>query len=192
MPHVLLFVNDQRSYIFSIIDYRFVMKVIDCLEVWKEDGDDCNSDHFSIILTKGTEVFKAESQRAFAIHQDIDVAALRCPLLPVLTEDLWPLLKDGLTLASYPVPDELTLEDIDEIHLLWQRICQGRDLYLQFLSEYGRSPHSDGTSVHNLHSMNLASQNPRRTSICRDQRCPPHSMVDSTKLMCGMTCRRRL
>ncbi|KAL9129213.1 MAG: hypothetical protein Q9217_002282 [Psora testacea] len=82
------------------------MKVIDCLEVWKEDGGHCNFDHFSIILTKGTEVFKAESQRAFAAHQDIDVAALGCPLLHISTEDLWPLLEDGLTLAPNPVPDE--------------------------------------------------------------------------------------
>ncbi len=82
------------------------MKVIDCLEVWKEDGDDCNFDHFSIVLMKGTRVFKAQSQSAFAVHQDIDIAELRCPLLRILTEDLWPLLKDDLTLAPCPVPDE--------------------------------------------------------------------------------------
>ncbi len=82
------------------------MKVIDCLEVWKEDGDDCNFNHFSIVLMKGTRVFKAQSQSAFAVHQDIDIAELRCPLLRILTEDLWPLLKDDLTLTPCLVPDE--------------------------------------------------------------------------------------
>lgn len=83
------------------------MKVIDCLEAWKEDGDEWNFDHFSIILVKGTETFKAQSQSAFAAHQDIDVAELRCPLLRIPTEDLWPVLKDDLTLAPYPVPDKV-------------------------------------------------------------------------------------
>ncbi|KAL8855803.1 MAG: hypothetical protein Q9178_007567 [Gyalolechia marmorata] len=81
------------------------MKVTECVEVWKEERDDWAFDHFSIILMDGTKVFKAQSRRAFAVHQDINIGELNCPPIRIPTEDIWPPLKDDLTLVPQPIPD---------------------------------------------------------------------------------------
>ena len=49
------------------------MKVIECSQAYREDGDDWTFDHYSIILSQGTEMFKAQSQLEFAISLEIDV-----------------------------------------------------------------------------------------------------------------------
>lgn len=81
------------------------MKVTECLQAWKEEGDDWNFDHFSIILMNGTEVFKAKSRRAFAVHQDINLAELHCPLFRIPSEDIWPPLTDDLTVVPQMILD---------------------------------------------------------------------------------------
>ena len=82
------------------------MKVTECLETWKEDADDFSFDHFAIILTDGTELFKAQYSKELAIHHDIDITELDCPLYRISTKDIWPPLKNDLTLAPQPVSDE--------------------------------------------------------------------------------------
>ena len=83
------------------------MKVTGCLETWKEDADDFRFDHFAIILTDGTEVFKVQYSKELAIDQDINITELDCPLYRISTEDIWPPLKNDLTLAPQPVSDEV-------------------------------------------------------------------------------------
>lgn len=48
------------------------MKIIQCLQAYREDGDDWTFDHYSIVLSHGTEVFKAQSHLEFTILQDVD------------------------------------------------------------------------------------------------------------------------
>lgn len=81
------------------------MWVIECLEVWKEDGDDCTFDHYSVVLTRGTEVLITQSPRAFAIHWDLDISDLCCPPVRISAEDRWPPVEDDITLAPSPVPN---------------------------------------------------------------------------------------
>ena len=57
------------------------MKIIQCLQAYREDGDDWIFDHYSIVLSHGTEVFKKQSQLELTIPQDIDAEQLGCPLL---------------------------------------------------------------------------------------------------------------
>ena len=86
--------------------YRyFTMKVIECVEAYREDGDDLEFDHFSMILEKGAKTFRAQSQRGYVLHQDIDIRELDCPLIPIPTEDLWPPFTTDLISAPHPLPD---------------------------------------------------------------------------------------
>ncbi|KAL9102156.1 MAG: hypothetical protein Q9163_002656 [Psora crenata] len=39
------------------------------------------------------------------MDQDIDISELCCPPVRIPSEDVWPALKDDMTLAPYPVPD---------------------------------------------------------------------------------------
>lgn len=77
------------------------------MEAWKENQDDWIFDHFSIILKNDTEVFKAQSGRALALNQDINIAELDCPLSRIPAEDIWPSLTDDLTIA----PQSITQDD---------------------------------------------------------------------------------
>ena len=86
------------------------MKMIQCLQAYREDGDDWTFDHYSIILSQGTEVFKAQSQLEFPIPLDIDAEQLDCPLIPIPKEDLWPPFTDHLTLAPHPLPNDTFLK----------------------------------------------------------------------------------
>ena len=81
------------------------MKVVECLQAWREDGDDLTFDHNTIILSQGTELFKAQSQLEFTISLDIDAEQLDCPLIPIPKEDIWPPFTDRLTLAPHPLPN---------------------------------------------------------------------------------------
>ena len=80
------------------------MKVIECVEAYKEHGDDWEFDHFSILLAQGTKIFRAQSARRHALNQD-DVSDLDCPLVPLPMEDVWSLSTDDLTHAPHPLPN---------------------------------------------------------------------------------------
>lgn len=82
------------------------MKIMECLQAFREDGDDWTFDHHSVVLSQGTEMFKAQSQIEFTIHQDIDAEQLDCPLIPIPKEDIWPPFTDDLTLAPRPLPKD--------------------------------------------------------------------------------------
>ena len=86
------------------------MKGIECLQAYREDGDDLTFDHDSIVLSQGTEVFKAQSQLQFTAPLDIDAEQLDCPLIPIPTEDLWPPFTVHLTLAPHPLPNDTFLK----------------------------------------------------------------------------------
>ncbi len=86
------------------------MKVIECLEAYRGDGDDLTFDHHSIILSQGTELFKAQSQVKVPIHAEIDPEQLGCPLIPIPKEDIWPPFTDHLTLAPHPLPNDTFLK----------------------------------------------------------------------------------
>ena len=86
------------------------MKVIECVEAWKEDGDDAKLDHFAIILAQGTEMFKGRSARRYALDQEIDAKDLDCHLDPLPHGDLWPPLTDDLTRAPDPIPNDVFLK----------------------------------------------------------------------------------
>ena len=81
------------------------MKVIECFEAFKEQGDDWEFDHFTTTLTEGTKIFRAKSARRYALHQEIDIKDLDCPPVALPPEDLWPPLTDDLTHAPHPIPD---------------------------------------------------------------------------------------
>ena len=59
------------------------MKVIECLQAYREDGDDLTFDHYSIVLSHGTELFKAQSQLEYTVPLDIDAEQLDCPLISI-------------------------------------------------------------------------------------------------------------
>lgn len=82
------------------------MKVVECVEAFKEQGDDWEFDHFATTLAEGTKIFRAQSARRYDLHQDIDIRDLDCPLVPLPPEDLWPPLTDDLTHAPHPIPDD--------------------------------------------------------------------------------------
>ena len=86
------------------------MKVIECLQAYREDGDDWTFDHYSIVLSQSTEVFKAQSQLEFTVPLDIDAEQLDCPLIPIPKEHLWPPFTDHLTLAPHPLPNDTFLK----------------------------------------------------------------------------------
>lgn len=82
------------------------MKVIECVEAYREDGDELEFDHFSIILKKGTKTFKAQSQHGYVLYQGIEIRELDCTLIPIPAEDLWSPFTSGLTPAPHPIPDD--------------------------------------------------------------------------------------
>ena len=86
------------------------MKVIECSRAYREDGDDWTFDHYSIVLSQGTEMFKAQSQLEFTISLDIEVEQLDCPLIPIPKEDIWPPFTEHLTLAPHPLPNNTFLK----------------------------------------------------------------------------------
>jgi len=96
---------DVCLHTFRIHREDFIMKVIECVEAYKEHGDDLEFDHFSIILAKGTKIFRAHSARAYVLYQDIDIRDLDCPLVPFPPEDLWPPFTNDFTHAPHPIPD---------------------------------------------------------------------------------------
>ena len=57
------------------------MKVIECVQAYREDGDDLQFDRYSVILEKGTSIFSAKSQRAYVLYRDISISDLDCPLI---------------------------------------------------------------------------------------------------------------
>ena len=73
---------------------------------YKEEGDVFILDHYALILSHDTKLYKAQSQLGFAINQVIDVEQLDCPLIPILTEEVWPSFTPNLTLAPHPLPSD--------------------------------------------------------------------------------------
>ena len=88
------------------------MKVIQCLQAYREDGDDWTFDHYAIVLSlsQSTGVFKAKSQLEFVVPSDIDAEQLDCPLIPIPKEEFWPPFTDHLTLAPHPLPNDTFLK----------------------------------------------------------------------------------
>lgn len=86
------------------------MKVLECVEAWKVNGDDFEFDHFSITLANGMEIFRGRSARKYTLDQEIDTSDLDCHLVPLPPEDLWPPLTDDLTRAPDPLPNDVFLK----------------------------------------------------------------------------------
>lgn len=86
------------------------MKVLECVQAWKENGDDFEFDHFAIILAKNMEIFRGQSARGYTLDQEIDTKDLDCCLDPLPPQDLWPPLTDDLTRAPGPIPNDVFLK----------------------------------------------------------------------------------
>ena len=80
------------------------------LQAYREDGDDLQFDHYSVILEKGTSIFSAKSQRAYVLYRDISISDLGCPLILISVDDIWPPLPNDLTPAPYPIPDAVFMK----------------------------------------------------------------------------------
>ena len=87
-----------------------IMKVIQFARAYREDGDDNIFDHYVIILSQGTEIFKAQSQLNFPLHAESEAEQLDCPLIPIPKEDICPPFTDHLTLAPNPLPNDTFLK----------------------------------------------------------------------------------
>lgn len=106
------------------------MKIIQCLEAYREDGDDWTFDHYSILLSQGTQVFKAQSQLEFPIHVELDAEQLDCALTPIPKEDLWPPFTGNLTLAPHPLPNDTFLKKPSLIGLGSETSYNSREILL--------------------------------------------------------------
>lgn len=80
------------------------------LQAYREDGDDLQFDHYSVILEKGTSIFIAKSQRAYVLYRDISISDLDCPLILISADDIWPSFTNDLTPATYPIPDNVFIK----------------------------------------------------------------------------------
>ncbi|KAL6721007.1 hypothetical protein ACLMJK_000107 [Lecanora helva] len=93
---------------------RSIMKVTECAEAWDGEGDDFKFDHWAIVLTNGTEMFRSRNNSRddgeLALNQEIDIAELECPIHQILPEDMWPPFEEGLLVAPQPTPDEVFIK----------------------------------------------------------------------------------
>ena len=55
-------------YTFRIYRENFIIKVIKYVGVYREYGDSLKFNYFSIILTKGTSIFRAYNTRKFILY----------------------------------------------------------------------------------------------------------------------------
>ncbi|KAM0799344.1 hypothetical protein BDR22DRAFT_331420 [Usnea florida] len=90
--------------------HHFRPKVIQCIQAYREDGDEWTFDHCAILHSQRTEVFKAQSQLEFIVPSDMDAEQLDYPLIPIPKEDPWPPFTDHLTLAPHPLPNDTFLK----------------------------------------------------------------------------------